>query len=357
MLHAGYIFEISNTFQLCKILWTLFGLIVVTMTVIGTPTSSHASSVSYTASTVSKSNLPPVYQQFLLSVGGSHFVTVDGVRMHYVENGSVSRPTLLLLHGSPDNIFTWRTIMPLLMQHYHVVAPDLIGFGLSDHPDIRYTWSAETHYLTKFIEALHLHHVTLVVTDIGGLFGFTYAANHPQNIAGIALWESVTAPIPSYDVLGAYCPACVQFFQVPKNPALAKKYIIDNPQFATQIYSSSKGLLHPLSPTELAGYAYFLSTPSERRVVAEIGTQMPIAGDPTNNFRTITAFAHDLRTSAVPKLVLYANPSSILPAATAIGLGMPNTQYASVGAGYHYLAEDEPIAIVNALLTWRATFN
>jgi len=336
-------------------LWTLIGVITILITLVGSPLASRATSRVPQSSAMSQTSLPPVYQQFLASVGGSHFITVDGVRLHYVEDGPKNLPTLLLLHGSPDNIFTWRGIMPSLEQHYHVVAPDLVGFGLSGHPDIHYTWAAETHYLSDFIAAKHLRHLTLVVTDIGGLFGFTYAEDHPENVVGIALWESVTAPIPSYDILGSYCPACVQFFQVPKDPALAKKYIIDNPPFAAQIYSGS-GVLHPLSPSDLAGYAYFLSTPSQRRVVAEIGAQMPIAGDPANNARTATDFARYLRTSNVPKLVLYANPGSILPSATAIGLGMPNTHYASVGAGYHYLAEDEPAAIVNALLAWRATF-
>ncbi len=337
----------------CRILMTLVSIIMTIIALTGTPMASHASS---NGPQESNTGLPPAYQQFLASVGGSHFITVDDVKMHYVEAGSRNQPTLLLLHGSPDNIFTWRAIMPLLAHRYHVIAPDFIGFGLSDHPDIHYTWSAETDYLTDFIAAKHLRHLTLVVTDIGGLFGFTYAKNHPDNIEGIALWETVTAPIPSYDVLGSYCPACVQFFQVPKDPALAKKYIIDNPQFAAQIYSGN-GVLHPLSPSELAGYSYFLSTPSERRVVAEIGAQMPIAGDPANNARTATDFARFLRTSTIPKLVLYAKPGSILPGATAIGLGMPNTQYASVGAGYHYLAEDAPNAIVNAVLAWRATSN
>lgn len=79
---------------------------------------------------------------------------------------------------------------------------------------------------------------------------------------------------------------------------------------------------------------------------------MPIAGDPAKNFKLASKFGRYLRTDDVPKLVLYATPGSILPGATAIGLGMPNTTYASVGAGYHYLAEEEPTVIVNKLLAW-----
>lgn len=297
--------------------------------------------------------LPAGYQSFIASVGGSKYVDVDGVRMHYVEAGDRSRPVLLLLHGSPDNVYSWRHVMPTLARSYHVIAPDLIGFGRSGKPDGPLTWSSEIHYLTGFIATEHLRHVTVVATDVGGLFGFAYAERHHGNVVGIALWETVTAPIPSYDLLGSYCPACVGFFQVPKDPALAKQYIIDNPDFAAQVYGGS-GLLHPLSGDELAGYSYFLSTPEERADIVDIGANMPIAGVPATNFAIATAFARYLRTSDVPKLVLYGDPGSILPGSTAIGLGFPNTTYRSVGAGYHYLVEDAPAAITQGILDWRA---
>ena len=225
--------------SICVLLMALWG---------STPAALAASRPAHAPHLV----LPPTYQRFLASVGGSRFITVAGVTLHYVEAGPTERPTLLLLYGNPDNIFTWRTIMPQLARHYHVIAPDLVGFGLSGRPAIAYTWATETAYLTAFIAAKHLHHVTLVATDIGGLLGFIYAARYPQNIAVIALWETITAPVPSNAVLGAYCPSCVQFFQAPRTPALAQSQIIDNAQFAAQIYSG-KELLHPLAAADLGG--------------------------------------------------------------------------------------------------------
>lgn len=315
--------------------------------------SSTSGAIARPAVADSSSTLPVAYQAFLDSVGGSRFIRVDGVRMHYVESGPASRPVLLLLHGSPDSVYSWRKVMPELAKRYHVVAPDLVGFGRSGTPPGPLTWAKEIRYLTAFIQAKHLHDLTMVATDIGGLFAFSYAANHPRNISAIALWETVTAPIPSYDLLGSYCPACVGFFSVPKDPILRQQYIIDNPDFAAQVYGGP-GLLHPLSGDELAGYSYFLSTPQQRTNVADIGANMPIAGVPANNYAIAAAFARYLRTSTISTLVLYANPGSILPGSTAIGLGFPHTSYRSVGAGYHFLVEDEPAAITTALLTWRA---
>lgn len=297
--------------------------------------------------------LPVAYQAFLDSVGGSRFVTVKGVRMHYVEAGDPDRPLLLLLHGSPDSVYSWRNVMPELARSYHVVAPDLVGFGRSAKPAGPLSWSIEIDYLTGFIDAEHLHRITLVTTDIGGLFGFAYAASQPGNVKAVALWETVTAPIPSYDVLGAYCPQCVGFFTTPKDAVLRRQYIIDNPDFAAQVYGGP-GLLHPLSGDELEGYRYFLSTPQQRENVADIGANMPVAGLPADNEAVAERFARYLRTSTVPKLVLYADPGGILPAATAIGLGLPHAQYRSVGAGYHYLVEDAAGAVTRSLLDWRA---
>lgn len=303
------------------------------------------------APAVSAGTVPQSYQEFLASVGGSRYVQVGGVRMHYVEAGDRSRPVLLLLHGSPDNVFAWRDVMPELAEEYHVIAPDLVGFGQSGKPAGHLTWATEIRYLTGFIQATQLREVTLVATDIGGLFGFSYATTHPDNVAGIAIWETVTAPIPSYEVLGSYCPDCVGFFQTPKDPALRSAYIVKNPDFAEQVYGGT-GLLEPLVGDEVAGYEYFLSTPAQRSNVADIGANMPIAGVPAVNFAIASEFARYLRVSNVPKLVLYADPGSILPGSTAIGLGTPNTTYTAVGPGYHYLVEDAPDAIVAALLSW-----
>jgi haloalkane dehalogenase len=331
--------------------WQMGGVVAALAVILVAPSAATAAPA---VAATSSSALPAAYQGFLDSVGGSRFVQVGDVRMHYVEAGPKDAPVLLLVHGSPDNVYSWRNVMPTLARSYRVVAPDLAGFGLSGAPAGRLGWASEIHYLTGFVDALKLRKLTLVTTDIGGLFGFAYAAAHPDNVAGVAVWETVTAPIPGYDLLGAYCPACVGFFQVPKDPALRRQFITDNPDFAAQIYGGA-GLLHPLAGDELAGYSYFLSTPAQRDRVADIGADMPIAGVPASTFVIASRFARWLRTSTVPKLLIYATPGSILPAATAAGLGWPNTTYTPVGPGNHYLVEDEPAALTAAVLAWRQT--
>ncbi len=311
--------------------------------------------LSSSLTTLAADPLPKAYQAFLDKVGGSHFIEVNGAKIHYVESGPSDGPTLLLLYGSPANVFSWRNIIPTLAQQYHVIAPDFLGFGLSDSPDIQYTWTTEIKYLTDFIAAKNLQHITLVGAEIGGIFGFAYASNHPDNVAGIVFWEAETAPISNPQDVTNYCEQCLTFF--PKDSKTLQDFFVSNAGLAEFIYGGKGPLLHPLSGDELAGYSYFLSTPAQRKVFAQIRAQMPIAGDVPENVLIQTAYAKYLRTNNVPKLLLYANPGIFLPEKQAKGLGLANTQIVSVGNGKHYLTEDEPQAINSAILAWRANLS
>lgn len=288
--------------------------------------------------------LPPSYQTFLQQAGGSHFVAVDKSYMHYLEAGQKDQPTLLLLHGSPDNSYIWREIMPTLAQRFHVIAVDLIGFGLSGQPGGRYTWKRENAYLTEFINVLKLRDLTLVGTDIGGLFAFNYSAMHPSNVVGITFFETLTEPFASAQTV---CKGC-EFFLALKDPQQRVAYTTNNPDLAKQTYGR-------LKPKDLAAYAFTLSTPRSREIAGEIGEDFPIARKPRDSFQTAVAFANYLRTSSVPKLVLYGDPGLTMPKVVVrtYQASMPNLTAIFVGAGGHYLAEDQPDAIAKAILNWR----
>ena len=297
--------------------------------------------------------LPASYRLFLAEVGGSHVVAVRGSYLHYVAMGDPTRPTLLLVHGSPDNVYTWRNIMPILATRYHVVAVDLLGFGRSGQPALRYGWQVEIDYLTAFIQTLGLRHVTLIGTDIGGLFSFAYAQQHPGNVAGLAFWETFVQPIPSYASL-AYCGACKTFF--PRDPTASLAYARHDPQFIAQAYSQS--LLSPPTAGVLAAYAFPFTTPAVREIPVEVGADMPIGGRPAATYAIIAAYARYLKTTSPPKLALYGTPGYVMPLGVLQrwSVGVPNVTLAPVGKGYHYLSEDEPGAVAQAILAWRAAF-
>ena len=115
-----------------------------------------------------------------------HYVDVDGLRIHHVDEGSGQ--VVLLLHGEPSWSFLYRKMIPPLVgAGLRAVAPDLVGFGRSDKPTARDDYSYQRHmdWLTAFIAALDLRDIILVCQDWGGLLGLRLAAEQSARFAAI----------------------------------------------------------------------------------------------------------------------------------------------------------------------------
>lgn len=117
-----------------------------------------------------------------------HYVEVDGLRIHYVDEGPRDADPVLLLHGEPSWSYLYRKMIPILTEAGHrVIAPDLIGFGRSDKPASReaYTYQHHVDWLVRLLSALDLRGITLVCQDWGGLLGLRIAAEHQERFARI----------------------------------------------------------------------------------------------------------------------------------------------------------------------------
>lgn len=115
-------------------------------------------------------------------------VVVDGNKIFYREAGSSTAPTVLLLHGFPTSSHMFRNLIPTLAEKYHVVAPDLPGFGFSDTPDrkqFHYTFERLAHIIDKFTQILGLQRYAIYVFDYGAPVGFRLALAHPEKITAI----------------------------------------------------------------------------------------------------------------------------------------------------------------------------
>lgn len=119
----------------------------------------------------------------------SHFVEIHGHRMHFIDEGE-GEPTLLL-HGNPTSSYLWRNIIPYLVNQGHCLAPDLIGMGKSDHPNLDYSFLDHVHYLEAFIAELALKNVTLVLHDWGSALGLHYARRQETNVKALCLMEFI----------------------------------------------------------------------------------------------------------------------------------------------------------------------
>ena len=115
-------------------------------------------------------------------------VQVDGVSMFYREAGDPAAPTLLLLHGFPSSSHMFRDLIPRLADRYHVVAPDLPGFGFTEVPvSMKYVYNFENLAKTidAFTKALGLNRYAIYVFDYGAPVGFRLALAHPERITAI----------------------------------------------------------------------------------------------------------------------------------------------------------------------------
>jgi pimeloyl-ACP methyl ester carboxylesterase len=114
--------------------------------------------------------------------------TVDGHKIFYREAGNPNAPTLLLLHGFPTSSHMFRNLIPLLADRYHMVAPDLPGFGFSDVPDrgrFKYTFDGLANIIDRFTTAIRLTRYAIYVFDYGAPVGFRLALAHPERIRAI----------------------------------------------------------------------------------------------------------------------------------------------------------------------------
>lgn len=145
----------------------------------------------------------------------------ESLRVHYLDELSTRTPsgrTVLCLHGQPTWCYLYRKMIPVFTGTGHrVVAPDFIGFGRSDKPvdDAVYTFSFHRGMLLRFVEALDLRRVTLVVQDWGGLLGLTLPMEFPDRIdrlivmnTGLGIGRS---PGPGFDTWKAFVAAQPDF--------------------------------------------------------------------------------------------------------------------------------------------------
>jgi pimeloyl-ACP methyl ester carboxylesterase len=120
-----------------------------------------------------------------------HHAEIKGRKIFYREAGSSTNPTIVLLHGFPSSSHMFRDLIPQLVSHFHVVAPDYLGFGYSDAPsvaDFEYTFDNVTAQIEELLfGTLGLKQFSIYVQDYGAPIGFRIASRHPDAIEGIVV--------------------------------------------------------------------------------------------------------------------------------------------------------------------------
>jgi len=123
----------------------------------------------------------------------SHFVPVDGARIHYQEFGERGSPTVILIHGYTASVYAWRSSAPLIADAgFHVLAIDLVGFGYSEKPGwFDYSITSQARIIARFMDRLGVGRATLVGSSYGGAVAATLALDYPERVEKLVLVDAV----------------------------------------------------------------------------------------------------------------------------------------------------------------------
>lgn len=277
-------------------------------------------------------------------------VEVLGKTMSYVEMGEGD--PIVFQHGNPTSSYLWRNIMPHAAHLGRCIALDLIGMGdsekLEDSGPDRYTFAEHYQYFEAAMEALGItEKVTLVIHDWGSALGFHWANQHRDAVQGICYMEAIVAPMPTWDDFSKDAAPVFQGFRSPAG----EEMVLEKNIFVERVLPGS--VLRGLSEEEMAVYRRPFASPGEdRRPTLTWPRQIPIEGEPPEVVEIAEAYAEWLGGSNVKKLFINAEPGAILTGRMRdLCRSWPNQTEVTV-AGSHFIQEDSPDEIGQALVDW-----
>ena len=211
-------------------------------------------------------------------------------------------------------------------------------------------------YLHGLLDSLDLRNVTLVVHDWGSALGLDWAAKNEDRVKGVAFMEAILppgAPMPSYEAMGPFG----ELFKAWRTPDVGEKMILEENFFIDEVLARM-GVATPLSPDVLAHYNSYYPTPESRRPLLQWPREVPIGGVPSHSVEAVNRYSEWFFGSELPKLMIHAEPGALIPppAADYLKNNLTNLTTVNIGPGVHYLQEDNPDAISEALVSWMGTY-
>lgn len=280
------------------------------------------------------------------------FVSAADRQMAYVEQGAGT--PVVFLHGNPTSSYLWRNVMPHVGDRGRCLAPDLIGMGDSDKiPDSgpgTYRFVTHRHYLDAWFDAvLPEGPVTLVIHDWGSALGFDWARRHPDRVRGIAYMEAIVQPFS----WGQWPAALHDVFRAFRSES-GESMVLEDNIFVEKVLPGA--ILRSLAEEELAEYRRPFAEPGEgRRPTLDWPREIPLDGTPEDTTAVVEAYGRWMAESPLPKLFVNAEPGAILVgAARDFCRQWPNQREVTV-KGSHFIQEDAPDAIGQAIAAWLDT--
>lgn len=270
------------------------------------------------------------------------YVEILGKKMAYIEEGEGD--PIVFLHGNPTSSYLWRNIYPALTHLGRCIVPDLIGMGDSDKLDRsgadKYRFVEHRNYLDELLYQLEVtDKVVFVIHDWGSALGFDWSFRHEEAVQGIAYMEAIVQPL----TWAEWPEAAVSIFQGFRSDA-GEEMILDKNLFVEAILPAS--VLRTLSDDEMAEYRRpFVTAGEDRRPTLTWPREIPIEGEPREVVAIVDAYGKWLAGADIQKLLIVADPGSILTgAALEFARTWPNQREVTV-PGLHFIQEDSAAEI------------
>jgi len=278
------------------------------------------------------------------------YAEVLGSSMHYIEQGTGD--PILFLHGNPTWSYIWRNIIPYLSGQGRCIAPDLMGYGRSAKPDIEYTWLDHARYVEAFIQAKKLRNITLVLHDQGSVAGFHYAMRHPENVKGIAFFESIVRPFTWENFSTPPFRNIFRQFKSGGKGGPGWQMIVEQNFFVDELLPQGAGV--PLGDVEMARYREPFPDAKSRVPIWTLARETPIGSHQAAEYEAVAKYSRGLQHSRIPKLMLYASPGALLTAEHVKWCmeNFPNMKSVNIGDGVHFLQESSPDRIGQEIAAW-----
>ena len=281
------------------------------------------------------------------------YIDVLGKQIAYVEMGEGD--PIIFQHGNPTSSYLWRNIMPQLQSLGRCIAMDLIGMGdsekLEDKGNMTYSYDTHKKYFDGFLDAIGVEsNATLVIHDWGSALGFDWANDYPQRVKAICYMEGIVQSMEWED----WNEDAKGIFQGFRSPA-GEEMILEKNLFIEAVLPGS--ILRKLSDAEMNEYRRPFNDKKSRRPTLDWPRQIPLENDPPEICRIVDSYSQWMAENNLPKLFINAEPGAILIGKQREFCRTWKNQKEVTVKGSHFIQEDSPNEIGNAIFDWLKGIN
>lgn len=277
-----------------------------------------------------------------------NYKIVDGYKMFYREAGSPSNPTIVLLHGYPSSSHSYRNLIPMLATHYHIIAPDNLGSGYSDHPSpdsIQYTFDLLSKQTDKLLEELGIGDYIMYMQDFGAPVGYRMMMKNPERIKTLIV-QNANA------YLDGLTPKRQEFFRTAQTDTSQEKFdflysltsrdAVINKQYLFDLDSTKYNVQ---SPDAWIHDLFFLSSDKDRKI------QVQLFQDYNTNLIRYPKWQEMLNKNQPKTLIVWGGKDLKFNSngAKAYLKDLPNAELHLLDAG-HFAAEEKTVDIARLIL-------